>query len=431
MKMMSATNNDLFTPTSHHDVGNNTPSSPSPGKISITTTTIELLTVDITAITFGYLNWKDILQARVTCKKFKESSLLTLVPLSDTIRHGRILPEFCVHSTRACGASLDAMTRALPNLQQICFYNADNAEDVSNNDLCITSNEVDVIARFRKLQSLILSHIRLEDGNNIHHPTLFGCPHLRKLRLSNVEGLELDLEELSSSDGCLLPLLEDLYCDNLEHLRGDIKSLASFKDTLKNITMKACPKIHGDFMVLADFPNLETIFMRNLPLVGGDARHITDGNFPILRRLSLPTSVYGFGSLGCIADAPEVMNVLYHRLIKRNGTQVDFTRFRYLSQDSPDHYDIDIFSLLVPPFRIEFVEAGRSRRRFGWRWNNGQNHGSCETIWFENREPENMDADEEEKYIRDLEFIRQDVVSYRGFFIPPTNEEYQRMSTHW
>jgi len=171
--------------------------------------------------------------------------------------------------------------------------------------------------------------------------------------------------------------------------------------------------------------------MRNLPLVGGDARHITDGNFPILRRLSLPTSVYGFGSLGCIADAPEVMNVLYHRLIKRNGTQVDFTRFRYLSRDSPDHYDIDIFSLLVPPFRIELVEAGRPRRRFGWRWNNGQNHGSCETIWFENREPENMDADEEEKYIRDLEFIRQDVVSYRGFFIPPTNEEYQRMSTHW
>ena len=51
---------------------------------------------------------------------------------------------------------------------------------------------------------------------------------------------------------------------------------------------------------------------------------------------------------------------------KSNGLVIEYGRQWWLSENSLDHYGIDI-SLLVPPFRVEIVEAGPRMR---WRWTN-------------------------------------------------------------
>lgn len=194
-----------------------------------------------------------------------------------------------------------------------------------------------------------------------------------------------------------------------------------------------------------DLPRLESLRISNNTPVTGDLRNLKDCDFPALKELSLPKSIVGGASFqfDSVADAPEVMNALC-RLKSRNGTDIDsgfipchpywrenhFPSWR-LSDRSIEHYPMDPFSLLIPPFQIEIVEAGP---RVGWRWTNHQRNGACETNWID-IEPQLEGSESAElqllQYRAELQLLQNDVQSYRGFMCPPTATEYQRMTTHW
>ena len=171
-------------------------------------------------------------------------------------------------------------------------------------------------------------------------------------------------------------------------------------------------------MDLADFPNLEQLCFSQTS-VGGDFRRIKEDDFPMIRFFDIPKDCF---SLDRVDDAELVMAISC-RLQKTNGAMIGPWTLRGSSQDS---YPTDIFSLLKPPFVVRTVQAGP---RIGWRWSNGQKGGSCETNWLD-REPVAEDNDYGQ-YLEDLKSIQASVVSYRGFFKPPTLEEYQRLTTHW
>lgn len=97
-----------------------------------------------------------------------------------------------------------------------------------------------------------------------------------------------------------------------------------------------------------------------------------------------------------------------------------------LSNNSVDRYGVDIFSLLVPPFGIELVRAGP---RVGWRWTNGQRRGCCEINWYDEEPMEG--SDEYDDYRKVLTTFSGDIWPFRGFSMLPTEEEYQRFTTHW
>mmetsp|Transcript_5304 Transcript_5304/g.11506 ORF Transcript_5304/g.11506 Transcript_5304/m.11506 type:complete len:394 (+) Transcript_5304:39-1220(+) len=386
--------------------------------------TIESLNVDTIAITFGFLGWKEILAARV-CKKFKEAAVLTHVPLTFTLRWGNAVPELCVDSARLYG-SLTLMARALPNLHQMCLLNGtdlrfEDGDDPEPRPYDIRHGkefcEIAPITGFRRLRSLTL----IGGLFNGYYPSLFHFPYLRKLHIDNVNDLKLNLDVLAY--GC--PLIEDLCFSAAGHIKGDITSLLPFKDTLRNVTIENCPRISGDFMSLAGFPLLKKIDIKITPITG-DVRKINDGDFPTLQILNLPKSgVYGFDEFDCVDDATEVMRALC-QLKKRNGTTINYDRPWSLSENSPNCYDIDIFSLLEPPFMVEIVKAGR---RVGYRWTNGLRRGCCEINWID-KEPY-RDVNDHNEYLKELELLQADVWSYRGYYRPPTEQEYQRMSTHW
>lgn len=396
-------------PPAHHSGAPATAASASKNDAA---TAIAALGVDALSLALGFLAWRDVLGCRVVCGRFKDAASIAPVPPTDDVRGDRVVPAPCVDSRRACDA-LASVARTLPNLQQICFY------PIADSYLWLTSREVDSVARLRNLRSLILSHVnvRLEKGRRF--PAPFEFPRLRKLRLSNVDGLTLDLGSLSG-----FPVLEDLYCSNIRHLRGGIECLRPLQSTLRVVAIKSCPGVNGDFMDLADFPGLETLEIKDAP-VGGDVRKLKDRDFPALKHLSLPTGAYGFGIFARVADAPEVMRA-FCRLGKRNGTVIDGGRRWYLSDDSVDRYGIDVFSLLVPPFEIELVRAGP---RVGWRWTNGQRRGCCEINWYGDDPPEG--SDDREEYLNDLKGHSIDIGLFKGFCMPPTEEEYKRLSTHW
>jgi len=397
--------------------------------------TIELLSIDEISTVLGFLSWREILLARVS-KKFKAAATLTPVPLTNNhdTTQGFNEPEYCVDSRRAYTA-LAWMVRALPKLQQISFINTNDMpffEDGNNPDTSMytqhedgsgssrqSAQQISIISNFGHLRSLKLHDIAL----NGYYPCLVGFPHLQKLHINGCWKLKTDLEMLSSS----CTVLEQLILIQLPLLRGDVKHLRGNKDTLRQLCIRNCAGVHGDFMEMADFPLLKTLNLESTS-VCGDWRRMKDECFPVLQYISLPAGVYGGTAreFEHIDDVPEVMNVLCS-LRKRNGTVTIEDRKRWkLSRDSPDQYPVDIFSLLQPPFQIEIVEAGP---RVGWRWTNGLRWGCCEANWY-NDEPCEEDSNYE-AYQVELKAVEKYVRSYRGYFKPPTEEEYQRMSTHW
>ncbi len=74
----------------------------------------------------------------------------------------------------------------------------------------------------------------------------------------------------------------------------------------------------------------------------------------------------------------------------------------------------------TPPLDISFVIAAS---RFGYRWETDDSN-PCEVIWLD-REPD-RDSSGYGKYIEELQQIEQ-VDKYRGFYQPPTEEEYNRL----
>lgn len=224
------------------------------------------------------------------------------------------------------------------------------------------------------------------------------------------------------------PLIEELDCQDTKLLMGDVKSLRVVKDSLWRVCIEHCPGVCGDFMEFADYPLLKVLHLftimfgnRRQTSVEGDVRNISDVDFPMLRSLHLPDGVYGSVTrvFECVADAQECMKVL-GRLYSRIGN-IHSSGIWKLSVSSPDRYRVHPVKWyeLYPPFKVKFVRAGP---RLGWRWWNESNKGCCETNWID-PEPDRQSGSYVE-YLRDLEKLEKDVYVYRGFFKPPTPEEW-------
>ena len=114
-----------------------------------------------------------------------------------------------------------------------------------------------------------------------------------------------------------------------------------------------------------------------------------------IKELALWSGAYGsHGPLDWISDAEPVVAAWYHLVKLRPELFPKSRRLHwYLSRESPDYYegrgDGDHDRAYAPPFCAELVKAGP---RFGWRWTNGHDGGSCETNWLD-PEPKHSDPD--------------------------------------
>jgi hypothetical protein len=84
------------------------------------------------------------------------------------------------------------------------------------------------------------------------------------------------------------------------------------KDTLEKVHVGNCGLVEGNFMVLADFPHLKDLDLRDVA-VTGDIRDIGENDFKCLEYLILPHGVYGGRGyeLQRTSDGPDIANLLY------------------------------------------------------------------------------------------------------------------------
>ncbi len=383
-----------------------------------------LSSVDVLANIFAFLGVKDIMCNRRVNKKWKEAVKKTVVPPAD----------FRVNSVTRFNA-MRVMTREMPNLQQLsicdlgCGHKWSDGEDRNEAEAARFDNyathDIGIISSFRQLRVLKLWHADL----NGRYPFLFNFPLLQKLSTFRCDNLKWDLGMLAG-----LPLLKELECYNMddnECVTGSISSLRVLKNSLEKVHLRKCNNVEGNFMDLADFPNLKELdFEPFEPTnVTGDIRDIGQNDFPSLESLILPTSVYGGHGYEFqrISDGPELIRAV-HLLKKQHPTLRMKYWYGFLSRNSPDWYDSAAPGLggRPPPFYIKFVKAGS---RFGYRWAAYRWESSysnpCEVNWLD-PEPD-RDSSDYEKYTEELQGVEREVHRfYKGWYQPPTEEEYNR-----
>ena len=377
------------------------------------------LIVDVLANIFGFLTVKNIMRSRRINKKSKEAVKMTIVPLSKVF-----LGDFRVDSMKIYNA-MNVMTRAMPNLQQITirelgydrgnFHKYNDGEDPDEEWAAQTadfvSHDIGIISNFGKLRTLEIDHNVSLNGR---YPFLFNCfPLLQKLSIRGCNNLKWDLEMLAG-----MPLLKELDCSSNPRLTGNISSLRVLKDTLEKVKLG---DVEGNFMDLADFPRLKVLNLEGIALIG-DIRDIGESDFPSLITLILPKTVYGAkgATFQRISDGPKLIKELYP--LKKHHPRLSILKYwcGMLSRDSPDRY-AQVDEIDVRPFYIRFVQAGS---RIGYRW--GTDCGSpCEVNWLD-PEPDRESSDYG-KYTEELREIESRVL-YRGFYQPPSEEEYIRLN---
>ena len=163
-----------------------------------------------------------------------------------------------------------------------------------------------------------------------------------------------------------------------------------------------------------------------------DIRDIGANDFSKLEDLFLPSTIYGGDDyeLQRISDAPELMRAL-NLLKKHHPSLVSEDWAGNLSEDSPDWYWYDWGEEMdengvSPPFCVSLVVAGT---RIGYQWKNEFRKHHCEVNWLDS-EPD-KDSSEYGKYIAELQEIENQVDFYKGYYQPPSREEYIRLVEEW
>ena len=378
------------------------------------------LSIDELANIFGFLPLKDIMRLRRINKKAREGVKMTIPPMPRDFHS-----MFSVGSVKKYNA-MRVMTIALPNLQQLKFgyygwgtrEKFSEGEDPDEEQAAETadwnSSDMEIISSFSKLRDLRIYSAPL----NGRYPVLFNFPLLQILKISDCRYLKFDLDMISAG----LPFLRELDCVRNECMTGNINKLRSLKHTLEKVTIAVC-EVEGNFVDLADFPNLKKLHLGG-PAFTGDVREIVNSDFPSLESLRLPKSVYGGYEceLQRISDAPDLIRSLY-LLKKQRPTLSMLGSWRgVLSTDSLDWYEAVDHDPNMLPFSIHFVKAGP---RIGYQWSQGAHW--CEVNWLD-PEPE-RDSSDYEKYIEELRRskIRYQVDFFTGIFQPPPEEEYNRL----
>ena len=395
----------------------------------------------LTETILGFLGYKDIMKARICCRKFREAARNTLVPWAEYdygknsyTRSQCTDTQLCVNSVKRHKAMV-AMSTALPNLQQlsVCTIwspgirgDADkycDGEDPNEEHTAQTTgwknHEIQMISEFKRLQHLKISSSYL----NGRYPIFFNFPLLQKLSFEYCTYLKWDLKLLVG-----LPSLRELYVRSGGEMTGNIKNLSVLKNTLQKLSV-CCHNsaIEGDLMDLSDFPLLKVLNLRHCSLVTGDVRDIGEDDFPMLIELDLGKGFVGsrFHKFQRIADAPSVMQAIHHRLKQRDPPLLSGSSWMTwsLSQESPEWYASNgERGHPSPPFFIDFVRVGS---RNGWRWKCESTRNSCEINWIDpepDRDSSNYDED-----VRELQSIQEDIFCFEGYHEPPSQDDYKRL----
>jgi hypothetical protein len=185
-------------------------------------------------------------------------------------------------------------------------------------------------------------------------------------------------------------------------------------------------------MDLADFPHLKKLDLIHTN-VAGDIRNVGESDFLALESICLPKGVYGgMGhELQRISDARGVISTLHS--IRQQRPILLKRWYAVLSEDSPDWYflndegnDDRVFLVFpnVAPMDIVFVQAGQ---RIGYRWQSESKYPRirCEVNWLD-PEPSRESIDYK-KYTKELQKIERQARYLRGFYEPPTREQFRRL----
>jgi hypothetical protein len=388
-----------------------------PGEI-IEIEKIAELGIDEIAWILSFLPLEKIMCLRRVNMTWREAATKTIVPPT----------EFWVEDMKKYRA-MRVMARVLPNLQQITIsdiefrhkYNdgEDPVESEAARTADWTSLDIGIISIFSKLRVLDIHHT----GLNGRYPFLFNSfPLIQKLSIRNCYILKWDLDMLAG-----FPTLKVLECRFNYHLNGNINSLRVLKDTLEKVTISNCD-VEGNFMDLADFPHLKKLNLYETA-VTGDIRDIGESDFSSLEELILPNGVYGGDGYEFqrISDGPDLIRAVFFLTNQRPELKMMIGDWRWkLSEDSPDWYESADGNEdgETPPFYIYFVEAGP---RLGYRWeafrSDTQTYPNpCEVNWLD-PEPESGSTGYED-YVADYRRIQGEISLYRGYYEPPTEEQY-------
>ena len=393
------------------------------------------LSCNQTAVILGFLDYKTIMISRRVSRKFCDAAKITIVPMyrGDDYLYSNLTLRVNSVKTYNC---MRAMTRAIPNLLQITFFDIgyetgtyhkykdgeDPDEARARWTTTYISHDIGIISSFRKLRILVLG-----GGLNGKYPALFNFPLLQVLEISSSH-LKWDLDMLVG-----LPSLRELECRNGDKLSGNMKSLSVLKRTLKSIKFDHCNNIEGKFTDLADSPRLESLELKYCSNLTGDIRKLGSSDFPKLNKLELSKGVIGGRNYQFqrVSDVPSVVDAVY-RLSRRDLSLFpeinNYNNLNWkLSRDSPDWYDaVGQQRIPPPPHKVCFVRVGT---RLGWRWTSPFRYGcatnSCEIQWLD-PEP-GRESSGYEDYIRELESIQEDVFCFEGYDQPPTAEEYNQL----
>jgi hypothetical protein len=354
------------------------------------------LGVDEISLILAFLSWNEILNARVS-KKWQEAAKLTTVPdTKERFHEGDEYHGVYIRNQDAVNA-LGWLSDALPRLDGLIFRGS----------RFTSTRTVDYIQqRFPELRHLTLSGTDLSG----FQPSIFLFRYLISLDLTENEELEWDLESLSG-----LPNLQSLETYENRSMTGNLQSLRVLKDSLVSLSLHSCQNLTGNLMVLADFPYLQRIDIRQTN-VTGDIREIRSKDFVSINKLFLGDGIYGSCFFDRIDDVPGIMKAT-HNLMKK-PTVVYNNGLMYLREDSLQFYHA-LEGMPDPPFWVESVYAGP---RQGWKFTNHATGGDCETQWSE---PAPLVTDEGyDKYVKESIRVNKNVKFFRGFTEPPTHEEY-------
>ncbi|KAL3795084.1 hypothetical protein ACHAWO_009247 [Cyclotella atomus] len=379
---------------------------------------------DLLSSILSFLSWKELLRCRV-CRTWRQAVALTNVP--ESISDVWSTPDLYINSREFVDA-LGWLSKALPRVPcvniRFNLYSTkpfeiaacDDPELPSDSSIASPSNQASLrcIADF-----LYLKHISITSASlNGSHPYLFDFPELRTLELVDVGMLVWNLDMLQN-----LRKLEQLIAVRNTHLTGRLGSIRVLRESLVKLSLVSCFKVGGDLLDLRDFPLLKDICLNDCNRIGGDIREVQIGDFQSVESFGrLPNSVFGGSYLPSIADTPAIMRSWY--ILKKQNPSVltpsnnGICRLS-LSMLSTERYENDVHHTRYMPTCVEFISAGT---RLGWRWTNAVRGGSCETIWMDPA-PQRSDPGYD-LYLLELEKVNEDVVFYKGFFAPPSQDEH-------